>query len=203
MNVRPPDGAGKVHFSPGCYDTISAPPNSILDPGFYYLGYTAGGQGICGNKNVVLGQDVTIEINHGDFNESSCGNLSQACNGCAFGADPASPVVDGATSYTYFAAPDANSSWCTGTCPLKGLLVYLLPGGTGTFNVKGPAASGYFKGTIFWPSACVYHSNATGDTLGQFVCDTILVQGGSGNGNGVSYAGGAANNANVEAALVE
>lgn len=198
-----PDAAGYYHFSPGCYDTLSAPGKSILDPGFYYLGYDSAGAGICANKNQVLGQDITLEVVNGDMNESNCGNTSQACNGCSFGA-PSPGVSDGAATYTYFAAPDSSSSWCAGTCPLRGLLVYKPVGSAAaTFNVKGPSASAYLKGTIFWPSTCVYHSNATGDTQGQFVCDTIETQGGSGNSSGVTFAGGAVNQATVEAALVE
>jgi hypothetical protein len=201
-----PDVNGYLHYSPGCYSTVDVTgQKAILDPGFYYIGVN-GGQGVClgGNGNL-LGKDVTLEFVGGaNFTSIKCG-LNGACgSGCGFGADPSLPAPDPPSTASYFSAPDSSSVWCAGTCPLKGLLIYRQPSATGTWLVKGPAETSWFKGSIFWPGTCEWWANGTGTILGQLVCNTVYLQGGAvSSGAGVQYPAGVVNQQATEAALVE
>ncbi len=204
------DGFGFKHFNPGCYTTLdvaAATPNNkaVLEPGFYYFN----GGGIClQNKAQVLGKDITLEfVNSASFSSDKCQpSPTGSCgtsSSCGFGSDPGQPPLDG---FTWFAAPQVgSSSWCTGSCPSGGLLIYYKPDSpSGSFYIQGPGESSWFKGSIFWPGPCTWQANGTSTILGQLVCQTVALQGGtSSTGGAVQFATDIINVAAAEAALVE
>lgn len=201
------DSSGYIHYHPGCYSTVAlGGTNAILDPGFYYFG-VGNGNGVClQGSGRLLGNDVVLEfVNGANFTSLDC-NLGGACGrACGFGSDPTQNPLDPPSTATYFAAPDASSSWCTGSCPLRGELVYKDPSGTGTWDVKGSSETSFIKGLTFWPEQqCLWWANGAGIYFGQMVCGTVYLQGGSSSsGSAVTYGTFADNQTPAEAGLIE
>jgi hypothetical protein len=222
------DAAGYYHVRPGCYGWLNvsqvqkADPGArsalIFDPGLYYFnGYHQGTDpgvgsagGLCLSGAQALGSDVEFEFT------SSAGSSSFSTSGCdaapssstaasSFGADPASPVIDGGKSYGFLSAPcdpglsatcplSAGSSWCVKTDrACSGILIWAPSGPpattlaaiNGTFYVKGTSATGWLYGVIFWPGAsgsnpgCQWAANGTSQITGALACLTLQQQGGS------------------------
>lgn len=208
----PTYGATWWHFRPGCYSGITLNTTSsggyIFDPGLYYFngpGLTLPGGSVAYAKN------VTMEFANGaSFDTGTCGSP------CSFGSDPSNPssctLPSGLSSLCgFFAAPESTSSnWCTTTpsCPDAGLLIYQDPNtgtSSATWSVRGPKATGYFKGSVFWPNGlCTWWANSNSQILGQMACLNVALQGGAVSiGGAIDYASGAINIAATESALVE
>ena len=136
------------------------------------------------------------------------GGTPSACGGgqsCFLGADPLSPIK----GYSYFSAPcsagdsllaagcsTASPGWClqVGTSPDTGAPIYdpscydvlvwapsplTPPSIAGSFWFKGTGSYEWAYGQIEWPSACAWSANGSSVLIGQVLCDTVTIQGGS------------------------
>jgi hypothetical protein len=141
------------------------------------------------------------EIDPASGTPSACGNAQS----CFLGADPQNPVK----GYTYFSAPCSSSDlllaagcataspgWClqVGTSPVTGAPVYdpscydvlvwapspaTPPGIGGSFWFKGQGSFEWAYGEIEWPNTCAWSANGSSILIGQLLCDTLSLQGGS------------------------
>jgi hypothetical protein len=166
------------------------------------------------------------EINPASKTTSSCGGGQN----CYLGADPNSPI-DGFSYFSAPCDPalEVNcplpgpSSWCqvvsydkTGkpvydeSC--NNVLVWAPPPGPsnttepapigGSFWFKGTGSYEWVYGAIWWPGECAWSANGDSILLGQLVCNTANIQGGSiASGPGVKFGSGGKNHFNNEPGL--
>lgn len=141
------------------------------------------------------------EIEPASKTPSACG----AGQSCFLGADPTAPV-DG---YSYFSAPCSSSdplldsrcptstpSWClqTGVSPDTGAPIYdsscydvlvwapsplTPPSIGGSFWFKGTGSYEWAYGSVEWPSDCAWSANGSSVLIGQLLCNTAYLQGGT------------------------
>lgn len=209
-----PTAKAAVVFDPGFYYFSGYHQSTDAGAG------SAGGLCLAGGGAQALGKDVVLEftsnLSPSSFSSSGCDAAPTASkNATSFGADPSAPVVDGANLYGYLSAPcdpstaascplPAGSSWCAKTDPAcSGILIWAptgppgttLPAINGTNFVKGPSATGWLYGAVFWPGSsggnpgCQWNANGTSQITGSLVCFTLQQQGGKvSQGVGVFYA---------------
>ena len=201
----PTISGGVTTYAPGCYSSLdlSSASNPVFSPGFYYFnGVGSGVNGLSLGKGTrLLGSDVSLEfVNTASI---STGGKCSVGQPCGFGADPAHPVTLGGKTYGSFSAPPSSgSAWCSSVCPLAGMLIW--SSSTGSFNLEGPGESSWFSGSIYWPSDCTWDANGTSSLLGQIVCNTIDLQGGSGSsGTSVTYSDLTTSTGRGETTLIE
>jgi putative Flp pilus-assembly TadE/G-like protein len=233
-----PDSHGYYPLSPDCYGWLdigllpSLPgqhAGAAMAYGLYYFNGSAlaadavSGGGLClAQSSTLVGQAVTMEfVNATSFSVGSCDSVPKDASGVtSFGA---SPAVDGYTIPAgdiaqWLAAPDKSSAWCT-TQDCLGLLVWAPPAGyaglsqiQGTFDVKGPSASYWLKGTVYWPGepaggkypGCEVQANAGSEIEGQLLCQSVDIQGGAGSPTAaIDWVSGGGNTGPQEAGLTE
>lgn len=223
-----PSAKPQVVFDPGFYYFSGFKQSSDKSGG---QGAQSAG-GLCLNSGTrAVGRDVLFEmVDTSSFSSSSCDASPTSSTSSGFGADPAVPVVDGGVQYAYLAAPcdpvanpkcplPSGSAWCPPTDRACNATLIWTPAGppataltriAGTFYAKGPAEQSWLYGTIYWagePSGgtgCQWTANGTAAIVGQLICQSALLQGGSSTlAAGIVYARTDSNNAPAQAGLVE
>jgi hypothetical protein len=175
--------------------------------------------------------EFTSNLDPSSLSSSSCDDAPTSTTSSGFGADPLVPIVDAGVTYGYLSAPcdpstnlqcplPSGSAWCPKTdrgcnatliwAPAGPPTTPTLPAIDGSFYVKGPTETSWLYGGVFWPGAaagspgCSWTANGTAAIVGQIVCDSVLLQGGSSStGSGITYARTATNTAAAQAALTE
>lgn len=205
----PDPGNGWVLYAPGCFTSMDVNNQPLglhkvkLQPGFYYFGAN-GGLGLClSGGGQLLGSDVTLEfVGNASMTTRNC-DLSGGCAAaCGFGSGPAAMLTAPPTALL------GGSSWCGGSCPSRGLLIYYAnpaPGtGTGQFLTDGAGNTSWMKGTVFWQNAsCTWAATGTSTIAGQLACGDVHLGGTTLAAAGPALDLTASNLAVPEAALVE
>jgi Putative Flp pilus-assembly TadE/G-like len=193
-------------------------------------GVNAGGLALNGSNNRLLGQDITLEfvnppggassfsgteINPASKSTSSCGSGQD----CYLGASPAQPIKN----YGLLSAPcelsdpllepgcpTSSSSWCVKTdTTCYNVLVWAPPPTStryaqigGSFWFKGTGSYEWLFGQIEWPGNCAWSANGDSILIGNMICDTANIQGGSiASGPGILYGNNGNNNRKGEPGL--
>jgi Flp pilus assembly protein TadG len=212
-----PDGfyhVGTVGAGGACYGALKIPNGKtvFLEPGHYYFN----GKGIClndGGSNTdsfLLGKEVTLQFARGAAfttagcdtpTGATCGGGSNAWN-CGIGNTRTLPAANRGLT-----PPQATTAWCTGPCPLKGLLIY--SDSTGPLYLNGPGVGAYLQGSIAWSdptSTCTYWTNGGALLKGQMACNRLRIDS-AGPGdvadNSITFDIGAINIPPAEPGLVE
>lgn len=111
----------------------------------------------------------------------------------------------------------SSSSWCpSNDSACMNVLIWSPASNTGSFYVKGPSQTSFLLGDVLWAggptgqtpqdgsAGCTWIANSGGELVGEFVCDTLFVQGGSAGGiASVGQQNAASLGTPPEAALVE
>jgi len=162
---------------------------------------------------------------------SSCSSFpAAATTSSGFGEDPGGPLVENGKTYGALSAPcdpsvnqqcplASGSAWCPKTDrACNATLVWAPPGPpatslsaiNGSFFARGSNESSWLYGGVFWPGAasggsgCSWTSNSSSTIVGQLVCMSLTLEGGSFfSGTGITYARTATSAAVSQAALTE
>lgn len=184
--------------------TLSA-PQGVTEVGFYLVSYSGSGTvntGYLGQVVAPVGTSQTFILS-----STTQGNSASAPTGNTTYSSWCSASYSGWTSTDSAICADRiiwapSSAWSGGQIG-------------GTFYVKGTNENSAIEGNIYWPgpsgslpsanaAGCNYDANGVGGLLGQVICDSVFVQGGSSAGSAtIGYSTGARYSGTPELALVE
>jgi hypothetical protein len=191
--------------------TVGSAPQGVTKVAFYLLNTTGTGvnTGYIGQVAAPVGSPTTFTL-----------------SGSGQGVPSASAPTANTTYSSWCSTTDTAAGFSSGdTAVCADRLIWAPPASctctesqiAGTFYVKGSNENSAMEGNIYWPGAptvpsapasnqsgCQYSANGVGGLLGEVVCDSIFIQGGSSAGEAtIGYSSGANLGVPPEVQLIE